>query len=152
MRDLKPDLSRDPGGREIRASHSRGEGPQGSIGAGVGIRADDHIARPHNALLREKGMLHAHASDFIIMGDLVFLGEFAQDSRVFGGEDVLVGGEMVRDEDDPFLVKNLPGPALFKFLDGDGGGDVIAESNVDAGADEVAGSHLFEAAIGHQIV
>ena len=46
----------------VRGANARGERTDATIGAGVRIRANDQVARAHNAALGEKGMLNAHAA------------------------------------------------------------------------------------------
>ena len=47
-------------GGHIGGAHAGGERTQRAVGAGVGIRADDAVARRHQAFFGQEGMLHAH--------------------------------------------------------------------------------------------
>ncbi len=124
-----------------------GEGPQGPIGAGVAVGADDDVAGPHNPLFREQGMLHPHVAAVVKMGQVLFPGKVSQLLALDGGRDILVGGEVVADQDHPVPVKNLFSPHLMKILDGQGRGDVVAQGDIHPGHDQLAGFHIIFAAV-----
>ena len=58
---LKPGLAGHHARAHIGRPYAGREGPQRAVGAGMGIRADHQAAGAHQALLRQKGMLDAHA-------------------------------------------------------------------------------------------
>ena len=61
--------------------------------------------------------------------------------------DILVGGEVVADQDHPVPVKNLFSPHLMKILDGQGRGDVVAQGDIHPGHDQLAGFDIIFAAV-----
>ena len=150
LRDLEPGLPRGHAGGHVGGAHPGGKGPQGPIGAGVGVRADDTFPGGHQALFRQKGVLHAHLAYIIEVVQIKLPGEGAALEALLGGLDVLVGGEMVHDHGDFALVKH-PGKALLlKFPDGHGGGDVVAQDHVQLGPDQLTGLDLRQAGVGSE--
>ena len=63
----------------------------------MAVRPDDQIAGEDDPLFREKGVLDAHFAHFVIMEDVLFLGEIPHEQALLGRLDVLVGDEMVRE-------------------------------------------------------
>ncbi len=108
----------------------------------MAVGADDQVAGPHNALLRQQGVLHPHVPAFVKMHQVLLLGEFPQDLALDGEGDIFVGGEVVRHQHHPLPVKDLFGPDLPKVLDGQGRGDVVAQGNIHLGQDQFPGLHI----------
>ena len=117
----------------VRGAHARGKGSQRAIGAGVAVGSDDQVTGKDQPLLREQGVFDPHLSHFEVMDQALLPGEFAQELALLGRFDVLVGDEVIRDEDDFGRVEDLGGPAAAEFLDADGRGDVVAQNEVHAG-------------------
>lgn len=136
--NLEPVFPRGHAHGEIGAAHARGKGPQRSVGAGVRVAADDHLARSHDALFRQKGVFYAHAAHVEEVGQFVFTGEFAAYLALHGRLDVLVRREVVEHHDDLVLVEHPVGPGLAEFRDGQRDGDVVAHHHVELRLDELA--------------
>ena len=79
-------------GGHVGGAHPGGKGPQGPIGAGVGVRADDTFPGGHQALFRQKGVLHAHLAYIIEVVQIKLPGEGAALEALLGGLDVLCWG------------------------------------------------------------
>ena len=86
----------------------------------MGVRADDTFPGGHQALFRQKGVLHAHLAYIIEVVQIKLPGEGAALEALLGGLDVLVGGEMVHDHGDFVLSNTLVKPSFSNSLDGHG--------------------------------
>ncbi len=132
----------------VGGAHARGERAQRAIGAGVAVRADDEVARAHDALLGQKRVFHAHAAHLVVVGNALLAREIAHDLGLFGALDVLVGDVMVGHEGNLFGIEHLLDADLAEFLHGDGGGDVVGEHEVEIAFDQLARLHLVKARMG----
>ncbi len=137
-------------GREVRAPHTGGEGAKRSVGAGVTVRSDHYIPRKHQALFRQQRMLDAHAPDFIIMGKLLFGGEFPEHFSLHCRGNVLVGDEMIGDQSDTLGVEDLFCSRPPKSLDGKGGGNIVAQGEIDIHFEELSRAKFRSAGMGGQ--
>ena len=59
---LEPGLARGIAHASVGGADAGGERAEGAVGAGMGVGADDQIARAHHALLGQQRVLDAHAS------------------------------------------------------------------------------------------
>src|SRR3990170_4692293 len=98
--DLKPESSGGHDCPEVCAPHPGGKGTDGSIGAGVTVRADYRVSWKDEALFWEKGMFDPHLSDLEEVSEAVSLGEIPEDLTLLSGEDVLGRSEVARNETD----------------------------------------------------
>ena len=102
---------------------------QAAVGAGVGVRPQHHVARSHQAQLRQQGVLHAHVAALVVVGDAHGpVREVAHHLDLLGRVDVLVGHEVVADQGDPCpcrTPRSRPWPPWTR--DGQGGGDVVGQ-------------------------
>ena len=144
---LEPGLARGHAHAGIGGAHPRGERAQRAVGAGVAVGADDEVARAHDALLRQKRVLHAHAAHLVVVGDALLAHEIAHDLGLLGGLDVLVGGVVVGHEGDLGRIEHLVGD-LANGLDGDGGRDVVGEHQIQIAFDQLARFHLIQPRMG----
>ena len=142
---------RTPGGvahAGVGGAHARGERAQRAVRAGVAVRADDEVARAHDALLRQQRMFHAHAAHLVVVGDALLAREVAHDLGLLGALDVLVGDVMVGHERDLRGIEHLLDADLAEFLDGDGGRDVVGQHEVKIAFDQLARHHFVQARMG----
>jgi hypothetical protein len=84
-------------------------------------------------------VLHAHVAALEVVRDLLFQGEFAYRADLLRRLDVLVGREVVADQGHAVAIEDLLGTHGPKGLDGQGGGDVVGQYEVDAAADDAPG-------------
>ena len=110
----------------------------------MGIRADHAVARPNQTLFRQKGVLNTHAAHVIKIGDAVFFCKFPCAAALLGGLDILVRREVVHHQRDFILVENRRRPALFKFVDCNGGRDIVAQHEVEPCLDHLPGCHRLQ--------
>jgi len=61
--------------------------PIAAVGAGMGVGADDHVTGADQAQFGEQRVLDRDGAAFIIMGEPLFLGEFAAELHLFGRGD-----------------------------------------------------------------
>ena len=144
---LEPVLARDHAGGHVGGANTRGEGTQRAVGAGVGVCADDTITGADDTLFGKQGVLDAHLTHVVEVGDVMLFREIACGSAQLGGFDVLTGGVVVEDDGDLVFVEHAVKARLFKNVDSDGGGDVVAEDNIQLGLDEVAGFYRIQACV-----
>src|SRR5699024_8301341 len=67
-----------------------------------------------------------------------------------GGLDVLVGYEVVQHDGDFVLVKYPVEAVLVELIDGDRGGDVVSQDNVQFGLDQLSGGDGIQSGVGRQ--
>jgi len=115
------------------------------VGAGVGIAHDDRIAGADEALLGEQGVADAVGADIEEVLDGMAAGPIAQDLRLGGGFAVLAGGDVVDDRLDLARIEDPVLVAADQVVDGDGGGDLVAENGIqpeDLGPGEWFGNQV----------
>ena len=88
-----------------------------------------------------------HLAHIVEVEDVVLVGELAALLGLGRALDVLVGNEVVEDDGDVLFVEHAVEARLFELVDGDGGGDVIAQHDVELGVDELACLDLGEACV-----
>ena len=135
---LEPGLARGHAHAGIGGTHPRGERAQRAVGAGVAVGADDAVSGGDDALLRQEGVLHAHLAHVEEVDDAVSAGELPALLGLLGALDVLVGDEVIQNDVHPGLVENIAKARLFKLVDGNRGGDVVAQHDVQLCIDELA--------------
>ena len=64
--------------------------------------------------------------------------------------DVLIGHKVVQDNGNAVLVKNLVEARLAEFLDGNGGGDVVAQNQVQLGGNQLARNNGVKPRVGRE--
>ena len=142
---LEPELARHHRRGQIGAPDPGGEGPDRPVRAGVAVGAGDEIPGTHDPLLREERMLDPRFADIVIVGEPLFEGEVPHELALLGRSDVLVRGEVVRDEDYLLAVEHLASPRLPECIDGDRRRDVVSEGDIDPRIDQHPGTDLVEA-------
>ena len=106
---LEPRLARGHARGRVGGADARGERAERAVGAGVRVGADDHVAGPHDALLGQERVLHAHAADLVVVGDALLLRESAHHLGLLGRLDVLVRRVVVGHERDACRVPDAGG-------------------------------------------
>ena len=86
---------------------------------------------PYEAQLGQKRVFHANAADIKEIDDFMPARKVTYNFALFGGLDVLVGGEMVQDKSDFFPVENRFNTRFFKFPYCNGRGNVVTQHKVD---------------------
>ena len=147
---LEPGLAGGHGRAQIRGANAGGEGAQRTVGAGVRVGADDGLARGHQALLRQEGVLDAHGAHVIVVVDIELPGEGPALLALGGGLDVLVGGEVIHHHGDAALVENLGEARGLKLVDGHRRGNVIAQHQVQFGLDQLSGTDAVQSRVAGQ--
>ena len=145
---LEPRTPRGVAHAGVGGAHARGERAQRAVGAGVAVRADDEVARAHDALLGQQRVLDAHAAHLVVVGNALLACEVAHDLGLLGALDVLVGHVVVGHERDLLRVEHALDADLAELLDGDGGGDVVGEHEVEIAFDQLTRLHFGEPRMG----
>ena len=129
-------------GSHIGGADTGGEGTQCTIGAGVAVRTDHAVACGHDAFFRQQSVLNAHLAHIVEVKDIVFVGELAALLGLGGALDVLVGHKVVQHDGNVLFVEHTVKTGLFKLVDGNRGGDVVAQYDVQLCIDELASLDL----------
>ena len=146
-RDLEPRLARGHGRTHVGRADAGGECAERAVGAGVRVRADDGLARGDKPLLGQQRVLDAHRADIVKMVDVEAAGEGAALLALRGGLDVLVRCEVIHHHRNAALVEDFFKARGFKFVDGHGGRDVVAEDEVELCLDELARAHALKSCV-----
>ena len=145
---LEPRLAGGVAHTGVGGAHARGERAQRAVRAGVAVRADDEVARADDALLGEQRMLDAHAAHLVVVGDTLLAREIAHDLGLLGALDVLVGDVVIGDESDLRRIEHLLDADLAELFDGNGGGDVVGQHEVEIAFDQLTRLHFVEPRMG----
>ena len=89
-----------------------------------------------NPALREDAQRDPDFAPLVVMGEVLGQSELSHEFTLLGGTDILVRRKMIGNQDHLVLVKNLQSPRLFEFLNGNGGRNIVAQSDVHLGIDE----------------
>lgn len=149
-RHFEPGFAGGHGRSHVGASDTGGKSSQSAVRAGVGVGADDHISWNSQTLFRDQSMFDPHFTHFKVVLDLHTAGELPDQSALFGGLDVLVRCEMIRDNGDLPLVKDLAEAGFAELVHRDRRGDVVPQHQVDIRHDQLAGLHLRKPGVGCQ--
>ena len=136
--DLEPGHAFRHAGGHIGGADAGGERAHRTVGTGVAVRADDAVARSHDALFGQQCVLNAHAAHVEKVEDIVLVGELAALLGLGRALDVLVGDKVIQHDVDAGVIEHRVEPCFFKFVDGHRGGDIIAEHHIELGVDELA--------------
>ena len=93
-------------------------------------------------------VLDTHGAYVKEMSDIEALREIAGGLAQLCGLDVLAGGVMIEDDSDFVLIEDAGEAGLVEFDDGDGGGDVIAQHQIELGFDQITGLDGFKSRMG----
>ena len=139
----EPELPRGKDGCHVRGSDSCGKGPEGSVGAGVRVRAHDYAAGKHMALLRHD--LVAYAAENVVVEDALLCGELAQHDMIFRRLQAVCRHLMIEEKHDLGGIPDLGVLTcdLIEPLDRQGTGDIVNHGSVYLRHDELARTHLF---------
>ncbi len=141
---LEPGLSRQHDRRQIRAANPGGKGPQGPIGTGMTVGADDQIPGQHQSLLGKEHMFDPDGAPLEGVREILLPDEVSKDLALGGRLDVLVRSEVIGYQDHPVPVKHLGPSCLPEFLDGKGGRNVVPQGDVHPGIDQHPGMKLLQ--------
>ena len=83
-------------------------------------------------------MLNAHLAHIVEVEDVVLVGKLAALLGLGCALDVLVGHKVVQHDGNVLLVEHTVKTGLFKLVDGNRGGDVVAQHDVQLCIDELA--------------
>ena len=125
-------------GGHVGGADAGGEGAQCTIGAGVAVRTDDAVACGHDAFFRQQSVLNAHLTHIVEVEDIVFVGELAALLGLGGTLDVFVGHKVVQYDGDVLFVEHGVETGTLELVDGNGGGDIVAQHDVQLCIDELA--------------
>ena len=145
--DLEPSHALCHTGGHIRGADAGGERAHRAVGAGVAVRADDAVARCHDALFGQERVLNAHLANVVEVEDVVLVCELAALLGLGRALDVLVGHEVVENDGDVLFVEHAVKACLLELVDGHRCGDVVAQHDVELGVDELARLDLGEARV-----
>ena len=104
----------------------------------MAVRANDAVACGHKAFFGQQRVLDAHFPHIVEIQDIVFVRKHAALPGLLCGLDVLIGDEMVHHQADLCFVEYGVKARLFKFVDGHGAGDVVAQHHIQLCHDELA--------------
>ena len=104
----------------------------------MAVRTNDAVACGHDAFFRQQSVLNAHLAHIVEVEDVVFVGKLAALLGLGGTLDVLVGHKVVQHDGNVLFVEHAVKTGLFKLVDGDGGGDIVAQHDVQLCVDELA--------------
>ena len=116
----------------------------------MAVGADDAIARRHDAFFGQEGVLNAHLAHIVKVEDVVLVGKLPALLGLGSALDVLIGDEVVQHDGDVLLIKHTVEARLLELVDGDGGGDVVAQHDIQLCVDELACLDLGKARVGGQ--
>ena len=148
--DFEPRLACDHAGGHVGGADARGERAERAVSTGVGIGADHAVAGADDAFLRKKRVLNAHLAHVVEMGDVIFFREPAHLKALLRGLDVLIGGEVVEHQSDAVLIKDGVRAAFFKFVDGDGAGNIVAEHDIEVRLNQLSHLHVVQTGVRRQ--
>ena len=126
LRDQDPGGPRHHGIEVVGASHAGAEGAQCAVGAGVAVRAEDELSRPHMLLQ------HDLVADTLALveGDPVLPGKVAHLLLGCGCLHAVTGDVVVHDPDQ---LAHIRDPGMLQFvvhIDGQMGGAVVGHEKV----------------------
>ena len=122
----------------VGGANAGGEGTQRTVGAGVAVGTDDAVTGGHDAFFGQEGVFNAHLTDVVEIEDVVFVGELTALLGLGGALDILVGDEVVQHDGDMLFVEHAVKACLLELVDGNGGGDVVAQHEIQLCVDELA--------------
>ena len=137
-RNLEPVLACSHARCHVGGTNTRGERAERAVSASVRIRTDDAVAGADKTFFGQKRVLDADASYIIEMGDIKSLCKISCGSAELCRLDVLAGGVVVEYDRDSILIKNFCKARVVKYLDGNGGGNIVAEYQIQLCFDQVA--------------
>ena len=95
-------------------------------------------------------MLDAHFAHVIEVADTVLTGKFPALLALLGRLDVLVGDKVVKDDGDFVFVEYGVKAVFGKLVDSHGGGDVVAQHDVQLGPDQLTGIYVVKPRVGRE--
>ncbi len=104
------------------------------------ISTDNDISRRNKAAFRQQCVLDAHLSDFEVICDLVFSGEFPYTFAVFRRLDILCRHKMIRNQRDFVLIKYAFFREAVHLADCDRRGYIISKNEVQFRFNQISGT------------
>ncbi len=137
--DFQPDLSEHERRGDVGRAHAGRERAEGAVGARVRIAADDELAGSDQALFGKHDVLDAAAADVEEVLDVLLGRKIFHQLRQLGRLRVLRRNEVIGDERDlPRIEDALRALHAAHHADGDGGGELVRENEVDLSIDDLA--------------
>ena len=125
-------------GGHIGGAHTGRECAQCTVGAGVAVGTDDAVTGGHDAFFGQEGVLNTHLTHIVEVEDIVLVGKLAALLGLGCALDVLIGDEVIQHDGNVLLVEHAVKACLLKLVDGDRGGDIVAQHDIELGIDELA--------------
>ncbi len=111
------------------------------------IRPDNQLASRHQALLRQQGVLHAHATHVIVMRNFMLSGKLSALFALLSRLNILVGSKMVHHQSNFVLIKNCVKTGLFKLVNRHRRGNVIAQAQIQIRHNQLAWLNAFHTGV-----
>ena len=94
------------------------------------VCADHAVARSHQALFGKEGVLDSHITDIKVIFDVVLLCKGAALLALLRCLDILIRCKVIHYQGNFILVEDLVKSCFVKFIDGDRGGDIISQNQI----------------------
>ena len=104
----------------------------------MAVGTDDAVTGGHDAFFGQEGVLNTHLAHIVEVEDIIFVGKLAALLGLGGALDVLIGDEVIQHDGNVFLVEHTVKARLLELIDGDRGGDIVAQHDIEPGIDELA--------------
>ena len=104
----------------------------------MAVGTDDAVTGGHDAFFGQEGVLNAHLTHIVEVEDIIFVGKLAALLGLGCALDVLIGDEVIQHDGNVLLVEHAVKACLLKLVDGDRGGDIVAQHDIELGIDELA--------------
>ena len=92
----------------------------------------------HDAFFGQEGVLNTHLTHIVEVEDIILVGKLAALLGLGCALDVLIGDEVIQHDGNVLLVEHAVKARLLKLVDGDRGGDIVAQHDIEPGIDELA--------------
>ena len=104
----------------------------------MAVGTDDAVTGGHDAFFGQEGVLNTHLTHIVEVEDIIFVGKLAALLGLGCALDVLIGDEVIQHDGNVLLVEHAVKACLLKLVDGDRGGDIVAQHDIELGIDELA--------------
>ena len=104
----------------------------------MAVGTDDAVTGGHDAFFGQEGVLNTHLTHVVEVEDIILVGKLAALLGLGGALDVLIGDEVIQHDGDVRLVEHAVKARLLELVDGDRGGDIVAQHDIEPGIDELA--------------
>ena len=104
----------------------------------MAVGTDDAVTGGHDAFFGQEGVLNTHLTHIVEVEDIIFVGKLAALLGLGCALNVLIGDEVIQHDSNVLLVEHAVKACLLKLVDGDRGGDIVAQHDIELGIDELA--------------